>query len=248
MKTVTFIFVSLMTLVLAACSSIPSVNQERLVSENDASAVPGENESLLVIKWNSKKKFPMAVVMDYAKDDNSYDEVTGKLVAQIDPGKTERIIVKNGLVKLHFGHSFYTGNKGWMFFDYTQLSPDGSYEHQKLNAFAGDIPVSLEDNTVMGDQIICHPYYDTINIEISDPAKKTYLYGFKISKSALDTPAAQQAKEAGGNQPRQTMQPSASNRRPESKDSGELDRLIDMYTKGLISEDEYKKAKERLLQ
>jgi hypothetical protein len=246
MKTVTFIFVLFMTLVLAACSSIPSVEQEKLVPENDASAVPGENESLLVIKWNSKKKFPMSVVMDYAKDDNSYDAVTGKLIAQIDPGKTERIIVKNGLLKLHFGHSFYTGNQGWIFFDYTQLSPDGSYERQKLNVFAGNIPIALEDNTVMGDQIICHPYYDIINIEISDPAPKSYLYGFKISKSALDTPAAQQAQETGGNQPRLTTQSSTSNRRPESKDGGELDRLIDMYTKGLISEDEYKKARERL--
>jgi hypothetical protein len=247
MKTVTFFFASLLALVFSACPSIPSVTREKLVPENDAGAVPGENESLLVIKWNSKKKFPMAVVMDYAKDDNSYDDVTGKLIAQIDPGKTERIIVKNGLLKLHFGHSFYRRDE-WIFFDYTQLSPDGSYEHQKLNAFAGDMPLSLEDNTVMGDLIICHPYYDIINIEISDPAKKSYLYGFKISKSTLDTPAAQQAKEAGGDQSRQATQTSASNRRLESKDIGELDRLIDMYTKGLISEDEYKKAKERVLQ
>jgi hypothetical protein len=238
--------VSIITAVIlltASCGSLPQTNGERLVPANNQNAIPGSGESEIIITWKGGTR-PLAVVLDYAKNDEAVYGESGRLAAQIDDGKTEKIIVKNGRNVLHLGESWHTSGKGWIVFDGTKINSTG------MNVMDSNIPLTLENNTFTGTEVVCHPYYNTINLEVSRNRKFNW-YSINVRKSALNTPEAQQARESGIDPAEPEPKSSAINQSASSAArsiSDELERLAEMYSKGLITQDEYNKAKARLLQ
>ncbi|MDR2782847.1 MAG: DUF4339 domain-containing protein [Treponema sp.] len=162
-------------LVCSACASAkntvgtPSV---KLVKPTALSA--GEGESEILVTWSgdadkSKTSFPLAVTMDWYESDDAMkagNGEKGRLVAQIDRGKSEKIIVKNGAVVLHVAGSAYNAkNNTW-----------NAVESAKVKNFPASklVPITLENNTITGTTIITHPRNNLIYIEVLDVGLEWY--------------------------------------------------------------------------
>jgi hypothetical protein len=174
-------------LLYVSCGSLPQKTTDRLIHGGANGTVPGEGESEIQITWNGKSNRPLAVTLDYFVNDDAIEGETGRLAAQIDPGKTEKIVVKNGRNILHLGESWYTKN-GWIVFDGTKINSTG------MNVGDSNIPLTLENNTFTGTEIVCHPNYNTISIEVSRD-KRVNFYSINVKKASLNTEAARRARE-----------------------------------------------------
>jgi hypothetical protein len=149
-----------------------TAKQPRLLTvNNDLSAGNGESEVYITwqIDTKNKNKFPLAVTLDNAV-------TRGRLVAQVDPGQTVKIIVKNGLNTFHIKTSVYDpGSNSWVVIEF------GSWSwSSKL------IPLLLENNKFMGTPIICNANYNKIEIIIKHNDKNVYsIYPDIIRKASL---------------------------------------------------------------
>ncbi|MDR2194528.1 MAG: DUF4339 domain-containing protein [Treponema sp.] len=166
--------ICLVSFTYASCVSTKNtttISGTKLVSSTSLSA--GEGESEIRITWSgnadtNKTPYPLAVITDWYESDDAMKAGTGekgRLAAQIDIGKSERIIVKNGVAVLHFSESMYdVRDNTWK-----------AVEHTKENVSTTKlVPITLENNTITGTTVVTHPQDNMIFIEVIDAGMDWY--------------------------------------------------------------------------
>ncbi|MDR1072183.1 MAG: DUF4339 domain-containing protein [Treponema sp.] len=200
--------VCLLCFLFLICSSCVStkknaeISGDKLVKPTALSAGEGEAEILIIWRGDAEKNktsYPLAVIMDwYESDDamNAGDGEKGRLVAQIDRGKSEKIIVKNGVAVLHFAGSVYNAaNNTW-----------SAVESAKVKNFPSSklVPIALENNAIGGTTVVTHPLSNIITIEALDAGLDWYPVNVKKASLPVreDSPAlegdADRRVQAGG--------------------------------------------------
>ncbi|MDR0375738.1 MAG: DUF4339 domain-containing protein [Treponema sp.] len=194
-------------LICSSCASPKNAvgaSGDKLVKPTTLSA--GEGESEILITWRggadkNKTFYPLAVTMDWYESDDAMEAGNGekgRLVAQIDRGRSGKIVVKNGVAVLHIAGSMYNAkNNTW-----------NAVESAKVNNFPASklVPITLENNTITGTTIVTHPQSNLTYIEVLDagldwyPAnvKKAPLPGREASPSPIEDAASDQRDQTGG--------------------------------------------------
>ncbi|MDR0558171.1 MAG: DUF4339 domain-containing protein [Treponema sp.] len=165
--------VCFLILICFSCASTEeTLKGDKLVKPTALSA--GEGESEIHITWrggadNNKTSYPLAVTMDWYESDDAMragDGEKGRLVAQIDRGKSEKIIVKNGVAVLHLAGSVYNAKDNtW-----------SAVESAKVRNFSPSklVPIALGNNTIGGTTVVTHPLSNIIYIEALDAGLDWY--------------------------------------------------------------------------
>ncbi|MDR0708009.1 MAG: DUF4339 domain-containing protein [Treponema sp.] len=178
LKRPTLFSVSLLCFLFLICFSCVSTKKNAETS-GDKLAKPaaisaGEGEAEILITWSgdgdkNKTSYPLAVTMDWYESDDAVkagNGEKGRLVAQIDRGKSEKIIVKNGVAVLHFAGSMYNADTNtW-----------NAVESAKVKNFPASkrVPITLENNTITGTTVVTHPLSNLISIEALDAGLDWY--------------------------------------------------------------------------
>ncbi|MDR2447232.1 MAG: DUF4339 domain-containing protein [Treponema sp.] len=178
LKRPTFSSVSLLCVLFLICSSCASTKNtaetsgDKLVKPTALSA--GEGEAEILITWSgdgdkNKTSYPLAVTMDWYESDDAMkagNGEKGRLVAQIDRGESEKIIVKNGVVVLHFAGSMYN----------VKTNTWNAVESAKVKNFPASkrVPITLENNTITGTTVVTHPLSNLISIDALDAGLDWY--------------------------------------------------------------------------
>ncbi|MDR2793748.1 MAG: DUF4339 domain-containing protein, partial [Treponema sp.] len=172
-----------------------TISGDKLVNSTSLSA--GEGESEIRITWSGnadtkKPPYPLAVIMDWYESDDAMKAgpgEKGRLVAQIDIGKSEKIIVKNGVVILHLAKSMYNAQENmWNAVETKALENSPT---TKL------VPITLENNTITGTTVVTHPQNNVIIINVIDAdmdwypvnVQKTLLPGRETASRSVAEPA-----------------------------------------------------------
>jgi len=225
---ISFILFSVLTL-LSSCAHTEVLGRGNvIIPANSRKSTAGDGESEITVGWvYAAKTIP---ILYNAKRLFVYQD--GVLAATVESTGTEKIVVKDGVHALRFVPA-----RRKLFFTWV---PAGR---------KADDPVIEATIVASRDNTIVNVGWQTINNNNNkalyfSQIRKDALSGLPLKTMALQSPVVPPVVSTPAS-PAASVPLSSSQ---SSSISDELERLIDMYSRGLLTEEQFNRAKERILQ